>query len=63
MILSTALKKNPSLQQLDLSYNKIGDDGAKALSKALRVNNNLLVLSLANNVIGDVGAVSLVEVS
>ena len=36
-----ALKSNTSLTELDLGYNKIGDDGVKALANALKRNIEL----------------------
>lgn len=57
-----ALKGESTLQQLDLSNNKIGDLGAKMLAIALRSNRNLLSLSFAGNCITDIGAVYLSEV-
>lgn len=44
---------------LNLSFNRIGDEGAKALAKALRYNRSLLSLSVACNNIGDEGCAAL----
>jgi Ran GTPase-activating protein (RanGAP) involved in mRNA processing and transport len=46
---------------LDLSYNSIGDDGAKALAEALKTNSTLTTLDLQNNSIGPDGAKALAE--
>ena len=47
---------------LDLSHNKISDEGAKALSEALKVNTALQWLGLDYNNISDEGAKALAEV-
>ena len=39
----------PQLENLDLSANKIGDDGAKMIADALRVNHSLETLDLSRN--------------
>ena len=41
------LKANdPSLTELNLYYNSIGDDGAKAIAEALKVNPNTVLTTL-----------------
>jgi Ran GTPase-activating protein (RanGAP) involved in mRNA processing and transport len=55
------LKVNSSLQTLNLTWNKIGDDGAVALAAGLKVNSSLQTLNLTWNKIGDEGAVALAE--
>jgi len=52
-------ENDPSLTELNLSKDKIGDNGAKSLSDALRENTSLTTLSLGVNNIGDDGAMSL----
>ena len=43
------------LKSLDVCYNKIGDEGAKALASALRVNGVLKNIDLSYNNLGDEG--------
>ena len=45
-LLADALKSNKILEKLVLSYNKIGDVGAKALADALELNTTLKTLDL-----------------
>ena len=54
-LISVLLRFNASLTSLDLTYNKIRDDGATSLAGALRVNASLTELSLRNNDIGPAG--------
>ena len=49
------------LTKLDLTYEVIGDEGAKALAEALRGNTGLRELDLWGNGIGDAGAAALAE--
>ena len=54
------LKANdPSLTELNLYYNSIGDDGTKAIAEALKVNTVLTELNLYDNSIGVDGAKSI----
>jgi Ran GTPase-activating protein (RanGAP) involved in mRNA processing and transport len=56
------LKANdPSLTELNLYYNSIGDDGAKAIAEALKDNTVLTTLYLGYNSIGDDGAKAIAE--
>lgn len=50
-----------TLIALDLSSNRITDEGAKSLAEILRTNRRLSYLSLMNNVIGDEGATALLD--
>jgi len=43
---------------LNLAFNEIGDEGAKAIAKALRINRSLVSLSLSSNYIGDPGCIA-----
>ena len=43
------------LTNLELSWNKIGDEGAKAIAEALKVNAVVTKLWLGNNNMGDAG--------
>ena len=49
------------LTKVDLSDNKIGDDGARALAEGLMLCSNLVDVDLMDNAIGDEGAVALAE--
>ena len=49
----------PYLQKLNVSYNKLGDDGAELLSKGLRNAPILQVLHIKSNKIGPRGAVAI----
>jgi len=51
----------PSLQELHMSKNNIGDDGAKALAQALKATPSLTKLILFTNKIGDGGATALAQ--
>lgn len=50
-----------TLVVLDLSSNRITDEGAKGLAEILRTNRKLSYLSLMNNMIGDKGATALLD--
>ncbi|KAK4471954.1 hypothetical protein MN116_004620 [Schistosoma mekongi] len=60
--LGTIQSVNKKLISLDLSGNRLGDEGAVYLAQALRTNRTLLTLSLSNNKIGDIGCISLAKV-
>ena len=55
--LEAALKGvfNRVLTNLDLHFNQIGDEGAKAIAEALKVNPVLTKLDLSVNNLGDAG--------
>jgi hypothetical protein len=53
------LEQSSSLQELVVSDNHIGDEGAKMLAAALSQNSSLLELNLNGNEIGDQGAKAL----
>jgi len=44
------------LNNLDLSGNEIGDEGAKEIAFSLRINSSLNILDLTDNNIGNEGA-------
>lgn len=48
-LIAISLKKNNTLKSLDLSINKIGNVGARALGSALELNRSLTELSLCNH--------------
>ena len=52
-----------SMATLDLTYNRIGDVGAKAIAEAVRASGSLTTLGLSTNNIGDEGAKALVAAS
>merc|ERR1739842_8047 len=54
--LGNALVENTALQILNLSSNRIDDQGAKNLAEGLKLNRNLISLNLGKNEIGDAGA-------
>jgi len=54
--LAAALKRNSTLQILNLYSNFIGDEGAIALAATVKQNTTLKVLVLGGNKIGDQGA-------
>ncbi|XP_029705054.1 dynein regulatory complex subunit 5 [Takifugu rubripes] len=54
------LSDHPSLRELDLSYNLIGDKGAKAISQLLN-KSRLETLKMCNNCIGDPGAKAIAQ--
>ena len=56
--LAAALGVNGSLTALDLSYNKLKDEGVSAVSEAIQSNKEtkLVSLNFRNNDIGPVGA-------
>ena len=63
--LSELLKKirsnDPTLTTLDLSYNNIGDEGAKVIADALKGNKTLTTLDLSHNNIEVEGTKALAE--
>ena len=59
--LAQTLEINRSITHLDLRNNRVGPQGATALSKALRSNQTLSVCDLRWNDIGTRGAMDLAE--
>lgn len=58
--LGALLSKNSTIQHVNLSGNKIGNAGAKALAQSLLSDDsNILSLDLSNNEIGNEGALAL----
>ncbi|KAL7550286.1 hypothetical protein ACHAWF_013529 [Thalassiosira exigua] len=51
-----AIRDNKTLEEVDLSFSKIGDEGAKSLANALGINTSLKEIGLSHNQISDVGA-------
>eukprot|EP00002_Diphylleia_rotans_P016133 TRINITY_DN3134_c0_g1_i2.p1 TRINITY_DN3134_c0_g1~~TRINITY_DN3134_c0_g1_i2.p1 ORF type:complete len:348 (+),score=71.92 TRINITY_DN3134_c0_g1_i2:272-1315(+) len=59
-VIATGLLDNPTLTQIDLSHNKIGDRGARALAKVLDSPSCVIThMYLQDNVIHQVGAKAL----
>jgi len=61
VLAETLENANNTLKFIDLSYNKIGDEGATAFTNALAKNKGLARISLSENGISDEGAVKLFE--
>ena len=59
MCLSECLKEDDALQELNLSYNKITNEGAKMIGEAIKVNKTLQKLYINNNSIFDDGAAAI----
>ena len=59
MCLSECLKKDDTLQELNLSYNKITSEGAKMIAEAINVNKILKKLDISHNSISDDGAAAI----
>merc|ERR1740124_1000681 len=53
---------NETITDINLSTNKIGDDGAKEISIALGTNKSVTTLNLTDNAIGNDGALVLADV-
>jgi hypothetical protein len=56
LAIARALLHNSSLQDLDLSNNRVGDCGGEAIAHALISNGTLRDLKLSNNILGTRGA-------
>jgi hypothetical protein len=61
ILIASDLQFIPVLTGLDLRFNRIGDEGVKAISESLKVNAVLTRLDLRDNDIGDDGAKSIAE--
>jgi len=57
--IATAIEKNSTLTQLDLSGNNIGDLGVDAIAKSIAKNSALTSLHLGYNLISDEGGKSI----
>ena len=57
-----ALQRNQTLRELNISMNRLGDQGAQQMFKALMQNNTLVVLDISSNDIGELSAPVLAEV-
>ncbi|KAL0229676.1 hypothetical protein GEMRC1_009703 [Eukaryota sp. GEM-RC1] len=61
MALMELMKVNITVTSVNLGYNSIEDEGARALAEVLKINNVVTRVDLENNSIGDVGAIVLAE--
>jgi len=61
ILIVSDLKLMAGLTSVDLRFNSIGDDGAKAIAEALKVNAVLTTLNLGYNSIGVEGAKAIAE--
>eukprot|EP00900_Chrysochromulina_parva_P004741 jgi/Chrpa1/14268/Chrysochromulina_OHIO_Genome00023807-RA len=61
ILIASDLQFMAVLTSVDLRFNSIGDDGAKAIAEALKVNAVMTTLSLGRNNIGDEGAIAIAE--
>ena len=59
MCLSECLKEDDTLQELNLSYNKITSEGAKMIGKTIKENKRLQKLEISGNSISDDGAAAI----
>ena len=59
MCLSECLKEDDTLQELNMSYNKITNEGAKMIGEAIKVNKTLQKLCINDNSISDDGAAAI----
>ncbi len=57
----SALMMNSTRSKIDLSGQRIGDKGAKALAEVLKVNKSITEINLGENQIGDEGAKALAD--
>ena len=58
MAIGRGLRANCSLQNLDISWNGLADEGAAAFGESLKENNTLTDLDLTNNRISTEGALA-----
>jgi len=62
MSIAKALETNKTLRILELSFNRIGPEGATAISKALEMNNTIHTLRLSGNDLELEGVAAIVKV-
>ena len=60
--LSTFIKANSTVENIDISYNNISDDELKILCNGIRRNKTLRILNLSGNSISGTGAAMLLDV-
>lgn len=61
-VLAKVLAANNTLTTLNISDNRIGDSGARAIAEALQENHTLTTLDISGSDIGDAGARAIAEV-
>lgn len=59
VLISHFLYTNSTLTILDLSSNKLGNPGGRALANALKINGSITLLNLKRNLMGDIAAKAL----
>ena len=59
MCLSECLKEDDTLQELNMSFNKITSEGAKIIGEAIKVNKTLQKLDIRGNSISDDGTAAI----
>ena len=59
MCFSECLKEDDTLQELNMSNNRITNEGAKMIGEAIKVNKTLQKLDISNNSISDDGAAAI----
>ena len=55
-VVNSILNKNTSIEEVDLSYTGLDDDGIGELTSFLQSNKNVTSLNLSNNFFGELGA-------
>jgi Ran GTPase-activating protein (RanGAP) involved in mRNA processing and transport len=60
--LAEFLMTDERIMRLDLSYNRMGEHGAKVMADMLTVNTRLFHLYLTGNKVGDIGGLALAKV-
>eukprot|EP01038_Epipyxis_sp_PR26KG_P010804 gene10804-14504_t len=60
-ILGRILKHNNTVDNVDLSYNGLDDDGIKEICEAIKVNKSITQLNLSSNHFGETGAAYLID--
>ena len=61
ILISAFLFQNDRMLKLELSYNYISDDGARAISECLKVSKTLKELNISNNMITSLGIIKITE--
>jgi hypothetical protein len=61
ILIASDLKFMAVVTTLDLQFNSIGNEGAKAIAEALKVTAVVTTLRLNSNIIGDEGAIAIAE--
>lgn len=59
--IAKVIEANPSLEEIDLSSNKIDDEGLKIIVNPMKSAESLVQVNLMNNCISDIGAKEIAE--